>query len=211
MKLNCGLLWLLVVASAAEAQTLKFTAGQTVNANGSVTPVLSWCTEGSPASAGTTCAGTGGASACAASGDWSGAKAASGSETLPAITSVKSYALACNWPGQDRFTVSWTPPTQRDDGTTLTNLKGYTIYFSTSPTGIPQEIDVTSAGATSQLVGPGLVPGTYYVQIDAYDTAGIQSKKSPAAPLVKTLGAGVSVTQSFKVSFPNPPTGLTVN
>lgn len=197
-------------SAAIEAQTLKFTAAQTVNANGSVTPVLTWCTEGTTASPGTTCAATGGAAACTASGDWTGTKGASGSETLAAIASGKSYALACTWPGQDRFTVSWIPPTLRDDGSQLTNLKGYDVYYATSPTAAAQMIDVPNAGVTSQLVGPGLAPGTYYVQVDAYDSAGILSKKAPAAPLVKTIGSAVSATQSVKVTFPNAPTNVTV-
>lgn len=197
-------------SATVEAQTLKFTAGQTVNANGSVTPVLTWCTEGATASPGTTCATTGVASACTASGDWSGTKGASGSETLAAITSTKSYVIACSWPGQDKFTVSWTPPTQNDDGTPLTDLKGYDVYYANSPTNGPIAVDVPNAGATSKVVGPGLAPGTYYIQVDAYTSAGILSKKSPATPLVKTLGTGVSATQSVKVSFPNAPTNVTV-
>lgn len=193
------------------AQTLKFTAAQTVNANGSVTPVLTWCTEGATASPGTTCAATGHASACTASGDWSGAKlGAGGTETLATITSSKSYVLACNWPGQDKFTVSWTPPTLNDDGTALTNLKGFDVYYATSPTVGPVMIDVPNAGATSQVVGPGLAPGSYYVQVDAYSTNGILSKKSPVTPLVKTLSTGASVTQSVMVKFPNPPTNVTI-
>lgn len=206
----CAALIAAVSIGSAEAQTLKFTAAQTVNANGSVTPVLTWCTEGAAASPGTTCATTGVASACTASGDWTGTKGASGSESLAAITSTKSYALACSWPGQDKFTVSWTPPTQNDDGSQLTNLKGYDVYYANGPTASPLAIDVPNAGATSQVVGPGLAPGTYYIQIDAYTTSGILSKKAPPTPLTKTLGTGASVTQSVKVSFPNAPTNVTV-
>lgn len=197
-------------SATVEAQTLKFTAAQTVNANGSVTPTLTWCTEGA-ASPGTTCSGSGAAVACTASGDWAGTKGAAGSETLAAITAGKSYALQCSWAGQDQFTVSWVPPTKNDDGSTLTDLAGYHVYYGQSASMSTNQVkDLPQPAASSAILGPGLAPGTWYVVVDAYNKNGVASAKVPAPPLQKVLGSGVSVTQSVKVTFPNAPTNLTI-
>ncbi len=55
-------------------------------------------------------------------------------------------------------TVSWTPPTQRDDGTSLGNLAGYKIYYGTDPSDLSSIVAVNSAGVTSFTVD-GLTKG----------------------------------------------------
>lgn len=204
------LLFLLgLCAGAVHAETLKFTVAQTANANGTVTPVLTWCTEQTQ-STGTTCSGTP-ASACTASGAWTGTKAASGSETLAAVATTTSYTLQCSWPGADQFTVGWVPPTTNDDGSLLTDLKGYKVYYSTSSSMSNNQVkDVQSAAANSVVVGPGLAPATYYIVVSAYNVSGAESKKAPPVPLQKVLSGGASVTGSVKVTIPNAPTNLVV-
>lgn len=191
---------------AIEAQTLKFTVAQTANANGSVTPALTWCTEGATASPGSTCSSTGAAAACIASGDWSGTKAPAGSETLAAVTSGKNYQLQCNWSGDDKITLTWSPPTKNDDGSPLTDLAGFHVYYGTSPSMSNNQVkDVKGATTTQTVLGPGLAPGTWYVVMDAYNANGALSTKAPAPPASKVLGTGVVVSQSVKVTFPQAP------
>lgn len=202
-------LLLSLCAGVASAETLKFTVAQTVNADGSVTPVLTWCTEQTQ-STGLTCSGAP-ASACTASGAWSGTKPASGSETLPSVSTTTSYTMQCAWPGTDQFTVAWVPPTTNDDGSPLTDLKGYKIYYSTSSSMSNNQVkNLVSSTAVSTVIGPGLAPATYYVVMSAYNTAGAESKKVPSPPLQKVISGGASVTQSVKVTIPNAPTNLVV-
>lgn len=197
-------------SAGSEAETLKFTVAQQVNANGSVTPTLTWCTEQVASSNPTTCAGSAPASACTASGDWTGTKAAQGSETLAAVTTTKAYTLQCSWPGSDSFTVSWVPPTKNTDGSTLTDLKGYKVYYSTSQAmSNNQRIDVVSP-ASNVVIGPGLAPATYWVVVSAYNVAGVESIKVPSPPASKVLSSGASVSQMVKVTFPEAPTNVTV-
>jgi len=205
-----ALILLFGFSSMASAENLKFTVGQQVNTNGSVTPTLTWCTE-QVTSPGLTCAGSAPASACTASGDWSGSKAASGSETLAAVSTTKTYSLQCSWPGSDQFTVKWTPPTTNSDGSPLTDLKGFHVYYSTSSSMSQNQLkDVQNPAAGSVIIGPGLAPATYYVVVSAYNVPGAESTKVPSPPLSRAVSSGAVVGQTVKVTFPAAPTNLTV-
>lgn len=74
-------------------------------------------------------------------------------------------------------TLSWTPPTQNTDGTTLTNLAGYRIYYGTSADSLTQSIQVTNPGLTSYTIG-NLNSGTYYFAISAYTQAGVEGERT---------------------------------
>jgi hypothetical protein len=76
-------------------------------------------------------------------------------------------------------TLSWTAPTHNSDGTPLTDLSGYTIYYGTSASALTQTIQVASPSATSYVVS-GLSPGTYYFSVAADTTVGTQSAQTPA-------------------------------
>jgi hypothetical protein len=73
--------------------------------------------------------------------------------------------------------LTWTPPTQNTDGTTLTNLAGYRIVYGVSATQLTQTIQVTNAGMSSYVV-ENLAPGTYYFAIRAYTSSGAESTDS---------------------------------
>jgi hypothetical protein len=127
------------------------------------------------------------------------------------ITSTKTYTLSCSWPGADTITLSWIPPSQNDDGSALTDLAGFRVYYSqTSGMSVNQVKTVATPGATGTVIGPGLAPGPWYVVVSAYNTPGAESVKVPSPPLTKTLAPGATVGQSFKVTFPNAPSNFTV-
>jgi len=69
-------------------------------------------------------------------------------------------------------TVSWTAPTTNTDGSALTDLSGYKIYYGTASATYSHYIDV--ANVTSYTVS-GLTSGTYYFVVTAYDTEGYES------------------------------------
>lgn len=75
-------------------------------------------------------------------------------------------------------TLSWTPPTQNTDGTTLTDLGGYKIYYGTSSTALNQIVAVNNPGLTAYVID-NLSPATYYFAIKALTTAGVESDYSP--------------------------------
>src|SRR5262245_27157385 len=152
---------LMLLASLAQAQTagtVTLTANRT-SAQGSLVPVLTWST--SPV-----------ASSCRASGGWSGNKFASGSETLPTITTSQTYTLTCSWNGGST-TINWTAPTTNTDGSRITNLAGYRVLFGTSRSALNQSQAVNSATATSATIG-SLTAGTWYFAVRSVNSAGTE-------------------------------------
>jgi hypothetical protein len=74
-------------------------------------------------------------------------------------------------------TLQWAAPTQNTNGSALTNLAGYVIYWGTSTSALTQTITVTSASTTSYVVS-GLTSGTWYFAVQAYDSLGNNSTLS---------------------------------
>lgn len=71
-------------------------------------------------------------------------------------------------------TVSWSAPTTNTDGSALTDLAGYHVYYGTSPSSLTKVISVASAGATSYTIG-SLSSATWYFGVTAYTTSGAES------------------------------------
>jgi hypothetical protein len=74
-------------------------------------------------------------------------------------------------------TVTWTAPTTNTDGTALTDLAGFHIYYGQSPSSMTTTIDVANAGTTSYTVND-LASGTWYFAVNAYTTSGAESALS---------------------------------
>jgi Putative Ig domain len=95
-----------------------------------------------------------------------------------ATTSLPAFAVAVNQASTTgAATLSWTPPTQNTDGTTLTNLAGYRIYYGTSSSALTQVVQVNTAGVSSYVI-ENLTPSTYYFAVRAYTSAGTESNNS---------------------------------
>ena len=77
-------------------------------------------------------------------------------------------------------TLSWTPPTQNEDGTPLTDLAGYKIYWGTTPGVYPNSVTLSNPGLTSYVV-ENLVPGTYEFVATSFNSAGMESVYSNPA------------------------------
>ena len=99
----------------------------------------------------------------------------------------------------ESVTLSWTAPTQNEDGTPLTNLAGYKLYYGTATGNYPTIINIPNPAALTFMVDNLTVDETYYFVGTAYNTDGIESRYSNEA--VKTVEA------AFKK--PKPPLVLT--
>lgn len=202
-------------AGRAHAQTLTFTP-ELARGSESVVPKLSWAT--TPA-----------ATSCTASGDaaWTGTKAASGTVTLAAINSTKTYSLVCTWPGETDVDFRWIVPTAYTNAAPLTVAK-YTITFGTNATDVgldprtPNPNPVTTktvtipAPATAHHVTNVGSPGLYHFCLRAWDAASLASDctRDEAGKLpVKTITASTTQTRAVTVTVdpkPSAPTGFVV-
>ena len=95
------------------------------------------------------------------------------SASLPAFDIAVTAAAA----NTGAATLSWTPPTQNTDGSSVENLAGYNIYYGTSADKLTTKIQVTNPGLTAYTVAD-LGAGTYYFAISAYTSSGVESAPS---------------------------------
>jgi hypothetical protein len=183
----------LFAAGAVHAQTagvVTLQANQT-SATGSLVPVLTWSTN--PV-----------AQSCTASGGWSGTKAASGTQTLASISASTNYTLTCTW-GTGTTTVTWDAPTTNTDGSALTDLAGFKVYYGTSSTALTSSSTVDDMTRRSASIS-SLAPGTWYFAVRAYNTAQQESANSNVASKVV---AGATAAKSVAITItaaPPPPT-----
>jgi hypothetical protein len=77
-------------------------------------------------------------------------------------------------------TLSWSAPTLNEDGSPLTNLKGYRIYYGTSSTNLGNVLEVPTPGTTTAVV-ENLSPATWYFALKAYNTSNVESGFSNVA------------------------------
>jgi hypothetical protein len=71
--------------------------------------------------------------------------------------------------------LAWDMPTTYVDGTPLTNLAGFKVYYGTASGVYPQVIDVRDMTTYSSGT---LGPGTYYFAVTSYDSYGSESEFS---------------------------------
>ena len=95
-----------------------------------------------------------------------------GQAQASATTSISVVASA---PG--RATLSWAAPAERTDGSALTNLAGFRIYFGSSAGDLRYVIEVKDPGARSWVV-EDLTLGTWYFAATAFDSVNAESVRS---------------------------------
>jgi hypothetical protein len=74
--------------------------------------------------------------------------------------------------------LSWTPPVENTDGSALTNLSGYNVYYGTSPDALTQVKTVGNAGLTRYVIDD-LPSGTWYFAMTSVASDGAESQRSP--------------------------------
>ena len=71
-------------------------------------------------------------------------------------------------------TLSWMPPTQNQDGTALTDLAGYKVYWGTSQGNYPHSATLTNPGLATYVVEQ-LTPATWFFVITSLNAGGTES------------------------------------
>jgi hypothetical protein len=92
------------------------------------------------------------------------------------IAGLEPFTITVEAAGPSSYSVEWIPPTENADGSPLTDLTGYRIYYGTSPGQYTEKIKINSPGQTSYTI-QNLTPGTYYLVMTSRSGHG-QSKRS---------------------------------
>lgn len=92
-------------------------------------------------------------------------------------SSLPAFSVDVVDTGNFSVTISWTPPSQNTDGTSLTNLTAYKIYYGLTEGHYPNDILIDNPGITTYVVA-NLVPNTYYFVATAISSNGAESTYS---------------------------------
>lgn len=90
----------------------------------------------------------------------------------PAPTATQSLSS-----GGQTATLSWEAPTDNTNGSPLTDLVGYRIYYGQSPDGLTQTVQINTIGLQTYVID-GLESGTWYFAIRALAANGVESALS---------------------------------
>jgi len=113
----------------------------------------------------------------------------SGSQSTAGLTAATKYTLTCTGAGGSASqsttvsvttgtaTLAWTAPTTNTNGTAVTPLTGYTIYYGTAQNSMTNTVVVSGSSTTSYEIS-GLAAGTWYFTVAADAADGTQSAMS---------------------------------
>lgn len=94
-----------------------------------------------------------------------------------ATTNVANVLAACITIS-GTASLNWTQPTQNTDGTILTDLAGYKLYYGTDPNNLTNTIDIPNGNTLSYTI-QGLTAGTlYYFNMSSYNTSNVEGPRT---------------------------------
>jgi Putative Ig domain len=92
------------------------------------------------------------------------------SATLNAFTITVNKVSA----GSGSATLYWLPPTENTDGSALTDLAGYNVYYGKNPAILSYSANAFGA-ANTRFEATNLDAGTWYFSVRPYNSAGVES------------------------------------
>jgi hypothetical protein len=106
----------------------------------------------------------------------SGSVSISVSDGIATVT-LPAFAIEVVATATGAASLSWLPPTENDDGTPLTDLAGYKIYWGVSVGDYPNVVEIKEAGLTRYLVEQ-LTPAKWFFVVTAVNSGGVESEVS---------------------------------
>ena len=97
-----------------------------------------------------------------------------------ASVSLPPFAITVADVATGSATLRWTPPTMNEDGSPLTDLRGYRVYYGTNSTDLRTVLELPNPGLTTAVV-ENLAPATWYFAVRAYNAASVESASSNIA------------------------------
>jgi hypothetical protein len=120
------------------------------------------------------------------------ADATSASTTPQAVNSLMTRHAATSVPKpigigsiDGNATLSWNAPTSNTNGTALTDLSGYRIYYGSSENAMTQTVQITNLGVQTYVI-ENLEPGIWYFAVRAVSSDDTESSLSDVVS--KTIG-----------------------
>ena len=98
--------------------------------------------------------------------------------------SLPAFSITVTAPINSTVTVRWVAPTTNIDGTPITDLQGFRVFYGTASGQYSQSVYIASPTITSAVI-EGLTPATWYFAVKAINGSGVESAYSSEAS--KTL------------------------
>jgi len=99
-----------------------------------------------------------------------------------ASTALPAFDISVTQISTGSVTLSWLPPSTNTNGSPLTDLSGYIIYYGTNSSSLAQSAKIANPGIATFVID-NLSPGTWYFSLVSYNSANIQS---PLSQVVST-------------------------
>lgn len=93
------------------------------------------------------------------------------------VVALERFTITVEPVGMASLTLRWNAPTQNADGSPLTDLAGYRIYYGTASGDYTETIRINSAGVTSYMI-EHLAPGRYFLAMTSVNADGLESDYS---------------------------------
>lgn len=97
-----------------------------------------------------------------------------------ASSELRAFSITVTQTAPGSMSLSWSAPSENSDGTALTDLAGYKLYYGVSQGDYPNQILIDNPSVSSYLI-ENLLPDTYYVVATSFNTAGAESNFSNVA------------------------------
>jgi hypothetical protein len=127
---------------------------------------------------------------CDGSDGSAGTASAASANTTPQASNTLVTRAPSSTPKTSRAssgnaTLSWDAPTSNTNGSALTDLSGYRIYYGANAEEMTETVQITNVGIQTYVI-ENLEPGTWYFAVRALSGEGTESPLSDV--VVKTIG-----------------------
>ncbi len=102
-----------------------------------------------------------------------------------ATAALTAFDVSVNQVAAGAATLSWNPPTENSDGSVLTDLVGYRIYYGRNQDNLTQVVELSNPGLTRYVV-ENLTPARWFFSMTSVNNDGVESVRSQVAS--KTIG-----------------------
>ena len=99
------------------------------------------------------------------------------SASLAPFSIAVRQAAGSSAPSTGSVTISWLPPTENVNGSALTNLAGYHIYYGTSQTSLTHVVNITNPGLATYVLSD-LAAATWYFALTSVNSNGVESPRT---------------------------------